>query len=574
LFGASAFGAAAATTTFSISLLKINQRCLDYIAHTLCDHITNPHACDTNSGSRDWRYVVRMGLPTSLINLGIFSLLAVWIPPLFSTKVKCPGQTDIPCDCLLDTKTLISANWKFVIDCASRNLTYIPDMHIPEGVKVHELLLQNNTIVKLSHPFLKRKILIEMIDISSNPFDKRELVPGSFETVGLYVKKLNLRNIGISLSAPILFLYGLGSLEHLDLSGNGNWFLTLPKDFLFDQGLVSLRTLILKSCKILKIETGAFNGLRSLEELDLSYNYLTEVPHALSNIRTLRVLNLQNNDLMSIHSNAFSSLRCLEELDLSGNLLGQIDSVEKGAFNGLTALRKLSVADCGLTSLPISEMSGFSNLQHLNISRNPLILNSIAFTGLEGLTHLSIEGVGIDHFNRLPLLGLKRLYFLDISHNNITEIKNDSFKGWMARWIILRGNFIRNIHPKAFAALQLPVKFDFSENMITSPQFILDVPKCTFYYMNIHNNFINCDCTVEKLVHSRLVQRLDADCKLDNGTLVSVHDLKVMGSLTEECGRTEVTYCDWWLLSKAERFSSILTLYFVISISFAVLRFI
>ncbi|KAK3591182.1 hypothetical protein CHS0354_029036 [Potamilus streckersoni] len=78
---------------------------------------------------------------------------------------------DIPCDCLLDTSTPIIANRKFVIDCSSRNLTYIPDVHIPEG---------NNTIVKLSHPFLKRRILVEMIDISNNPFEKEELVPGLF----------------------------------------------------------------------------------------------------------------------------------------------------------------------------------------------------------------------------------------------------------------------------------------------------------------------------------------------------------------------------------------------------------
>ncbi|VAI21772.1 unnamed protein product [Triticum turgidum subsp. durum] len=68
-------------------------------------------------------------------------------------------------------------------------------------------------------------------------------------------------------------------------------------------------------------------SLRKLQELDLSFNKLKNLPNWITELRALKFLKVTNNKLVDLPS-GISSLRCLESLDLSNNRLTSLGSVE------------------------------------------------------------------------------------------------------------------------------------------------------------------------------------------------------------------------------------------------------
>lgn len=74
--------------------------------------------------------------------------------------------------------------------------------------------------------------------------------------------------------------------------------------------------------EIIKILPVFFQGLSSLNFLDLSFNKLSSLsPDSLSPLVTLRVLRLQGNRLMVPIVSSLQGMRSVTDLDLSHNLL-------------------------------------------------------------------------------------------------------------------------------------------------------------------------------------------------------------------------------------------------------------
>lgn len=115
----------------------------------------------------------------------------------------------------------------------------------------------------------------------------------------------------------------------------------------------SLVLLSLRQCQIDVLEDRAFDGLNSLQELDLGYNGIVSIS-SLINLPKLVVLNLKHNFLRAVSADMISPLSLIQQLDLSDN---DITTVHPNALRNVTTLKNLSLlnnpldCDCNLRNL-------------------------------------------------------------------------------------------------------------------------------------------------------------------------------------------------------------------------------
>ena len=115
----------------------------------------------------------------------------------------------------------------------------------------------------------------------------------------------------------------------------------LPAD-VFD-GLSSLENLDLKLNDLSKLPDGVFDGLSSLEDLLLGGNYLTALPAGVFNgLSNLEYLSLSANDLTELPAGVFNGLSNLEDLKLHTN---DLSALPAGVFEGLSSLRSVDLQD-------------------------------------------------------------------------------------------------------------------------------------------------------------------------------------------------------------------------------------
>ncbi|KAG7254199.1 hypothetical protein CRUP_030060, partial [Coryphaenoides rupestris] len=132
---------------------------------------------------------------------------------------------------------------------------------------------------------------------------------------------LTLSRNTISQIRPYAFA-DLQDLHALHLDGNR---LTALDDAHF-QGLVNLRHLILANNQLNSISDGAFQDfLETLEDLDLSYNNLVEIPwDTVALLASVNTLSLDHNLIESVPEGIFSNLHKLARLDMTSNKLKKI----------------------------------------------------------------------------------------------------------------------------------------------------------------------------------------------------------------------------------------------------------
>ncbi|CAL1569044.1 unnamed protein product [Knipowitschia caucasica] len=129
------------------------------------------------------------------------------------------------------------------------------------------------------------------------------------------------------------------------------------------------RSLLLPNNKLSVLGTSAFANLSSLEELDLSNNYLDNLPGGLfQDMSNLTRLTLHNNSLTAMDRELFQGLGGLQSLDLS---LNGLSSVPLGLLDELQSLRWLSLAGNRLHALERAAFEPLVNLQHLELGQNP-----------------------------------------------------------------------------------------------------------------------------------------------------------------------------------------------------------
>lgn len=162
---------------------------------------------------------------------------------------------------------------------------------------IRTLDLSKNKISGVDHDAFDRMPKLQYLDLSENRI--HDLLPT------IFAKATNLYSLILS----------------------RNYFFEVPK---FQSS--SLRSVLLSSCQILKLDVDSFRGMNSLLEIDLSINQIEEIPDNLGS-NTLQDLDISYNEIRTLTDNSFSSLPHLAVLDLRGNEFKEVWSTSHFASN-------------------------------------------------------------------------------------------------------------------------------------------------------------------------------------------------------------------------------------------------
>uniref|UniRef100_A0A674JY43 Leucine rich repeat containing G protein-coupled receptor 5 n=1 Tax=Terrapene triunguis TaxID=2587831 RepID=A0A674JY43_9SAUR len=272
---------------------------------------------------------------------------------------------------------------------------------------------------------------------------------------------LSMNNITKLPSNP---LHNLRFLEELRLAGNGLTY--IPRGAF--AGLFSLKVLMLQNNQLKQVPTEALQNLRSLQSL-----FKWKLSGIFSIIH-LWLEHLHNNRIYSLGKKCFDGLHSLETLDLNYNSLDEFPT----AIRTLTNLKELGFHSNNIKSIPEHAFVGNPSLITIHFYDNPIqLVGQSAFQHLPELRTLTLNSASqITEFPDLTgttsLESFQRVSYFhcsDLHHNEIYEIKADTFQQLVAlRSLDLAWNKIAVIHPNAFSSLPSLIKLDLSSNLLSS----------------------------------------------------------------------------------------------------------
>ncbi|XP_029297850.1 toll-like receptor 3 isoform X2 [Cottoperca gobio] len=305
-------------------------------------------------------------------------------------------------------------------------------------------------------------------------------------------------------------------------------------DFSF-QPLSALESLILQKTAVHEITEHTFTGLTSLKELDMSWGIYTSLRHI--NNQTfvslagspLRKLNLTGTAIKLINPQSFSVLRNLTTLLLDYNFIEQILTGE--VFEGLGQVEEIHMSNNHQTVELIS--TSFVNVPNLkvltlgkslkamNLDPSPFILlpnltvldlsnNNIANIKenmLEGLVDLKVLMFQHNNLARLwksanlggPVLFLKntqRLISLQLDSNGLDEIPAEALRGLSdLRELSLSSNLLNSLKDSIFDDLHSLRVLNVQKNLITAvrPQ-VFKTPMSNLSLLVMDKNPFDCTC--------------------------------------------------------------------------------
>uniref|UniRef100_A0A8C9ZE90 TIR domain-containing protein n=1 Tax=Sander lucioperca TaxID=283035 RepID=A0A8C9ZE90_SANLU len=283
--------------------------------------------------------------------------------------------------------------------------------------------LQNNCIVRVDDNLLQSCSQITDLSLSSNKLS--EMSEHSLRSIS----QLRHLDLGYNqLSKVPLTLRGLSTLETLDLSSNYitelncNTFLNLTR----------LTTLNLNQNLISKIKGCVFQNLNDLIEVNIGDNALFTFDNTFKvSLQKLESLNLHNNGLLQLMPEDFSNLSSLRSLDLEKDTYY---NVYEGAFQGLDNLQTLSITPGHYRK---EMFIGLAQLENLTL-------------------HLTLDWKlkssqqnDYSPFSNLP--NLKKLILKVYNTFLVQDITQDLLKGLKSLESLTSDNFFRKLlHPDTF----------------------------------------------------------------------------------------------------------------------------
>ncbi|KAG7170200.1 flocculation protein FLO11-like isoform X2 [Homarus americanus] len=219
-----------------------------------------------------------------------------------------------------------------------------------------------------------------------------------------------------------------------------------------------IRTLDYCHCSLNDVPSDVFACERTLEELYLDSNQLSELPRQLFYCHGLRILGLSDNELTSLPP-AVASLITLTNIDLSKNAISDIPDHIKGC-------KQLSVVDASIN--PLCRLpEGFTQL----LSLQELYLNDTFLEYLPAnfgrLSRLKILELRENQLNTLPksIARLTSLQRLDVGQNDFSELPEviGSLENLTELWF--DNNKIKSL-PPLLGRLKKLVHVDASKNKV------------------------------------------------------------------------------------------------------------
>lgn len=271
---------------------------------------------------------------------------------------------------------------------------------------------------------------------------------------------------------------GLYNLKRLSINTfNADWSSTksLNMSSASLHGLKELQMLNLADNNIRNLLDGTFCSLANLQTLNLTRNRIRSaeriglnVPECMNS--ELQYLDLSYNELSSLSENSgFTRLRRLQKLDLQFN---NITDISGESLAGLVSLRILNMANNKIGTLPQGLFAGSPELKEIHLQNNSLFaLAKGLFHRLEQLLVLDLSGNQLtsNHIDAGTFTGLIRLIVLNLSHNALTRIDSRTFKDLFFLQILdLRNNSIGFIEDNAFLPLYNLHTLNLAENRLNT----------------------------------------------------------------------------------------------------------
>ena len=262
----------------------------------------------------------------------------------------------------LERGTLTGLRQLRVLDLSGNQLQELPAGVLEAVPLLEDLNLADNQLERLSATSVTGAVSLRRLRLAGNRLQRlpaaalKQLPP--LETLDISYNQLR-RLRGAELARV------QGNLAQLNLEGN--MLQQLEESNL--SGLSQLRRLVLSRTGMVELEGAILSSLTSLEELYLDGNPLTTLrAEPLRQLPQLRLLSVRScPELSSLHPDTFSYSESLEELVLEDNQ--QLSTLPSGVFLPPPRLRRLSLRDNALTSLP-ADAFAWRRLQ-ADLSDNP-----------------------------------------------------------------------------------------------------------------------------------------------------------------------------------------------------------
>ena len=187
------------------------------------------------------------------------------------------------------------------------------------------------------------------------------------------------------------------------------------------EGLPSLQMLALNRNRLRSLPTSAFQNTPVLNTLILNDNDFQELPHrSICIIKHLAYLYVQGNQLTNLSfPPCYMNISHLSIFDLSGN---PIDKIHKQDFVNLqySHIRDLRLSDCKLKRLPEDVFAHLQGLTNINLSGNKFeTFPKYIFRNLTSLIHLYVSNNRLHVF--VPDWTVNSLIDLNLGYNHINS---------------------------------------------------------------------------------------------------------------------------------------------------------
>ncbi|XP_067671600.1 leucine-rich repeat-containing G-protein coupled receptor 5-like [Haliotis asinina] len=414
----------------------------------------------------------------------------------------------------------------------------VPDLSsLSQNALPKRLDLSRNMLLSISRSDFPSNLNVAMLFLEAN--DNVKLQDSALINLAGSLQFLGLQSIRLQFTSPFTFLRGLSKLEKLILNYNSqkNDGVIAPNIFK-GLGLTSLKDVSMYNCHIAGVGDKAFAGIESLEELDLTFNWLKEVPSAIKDLRNLKKLTLRLNNIKSISRNSFKGMSSLRDLDLSDN--GGL-KIEEGSLAGLEeSLETLAMRTCQLDDVPTAGMWSLTALKTLNVGYNPLV--DMSSTSLEGsyclqtldisktlvpleasilepqktcLVSIFINDKGLTEVPRDFLSNLTKLHHVSLNKNRICVLKTDSLKGIRANSYDFSDNCLYKIEDNVFEGKDRGISLALKRTNMTDVRFVLQYQEKTFQQIWLEGLDLNCDCSVFEAMRMSEPWTLEGQCQLN-----------------------------------------------------------